>query len=144
MGTVKRNETNSRMSAKPRCADTLHSLHAASITVTHSALHTHVIRRSCTGTVLGRPLNDSPMSHSSTAREINDESLRGRDETPAINDFGLVDVLAGPRSGPLGALSLTFLKKTLVLTSRLTSFTWIGVEVYAACGWLGSVTNLSP
>ncbi len=47
------------------------------------------------------------MSHSSTAREINDESLRGRDETPAINDFGLVDVLAGPRSGPLSSLPFT-------------------------------------
>ena len=46
------------------------------------------------------------MSHSSTAREINDESLRGRDETPAINDFGLVDVLAGPRSGPLSSLPI--------------------------------------
>jgi len=82
---------------------------------------------------LGRPLNDSPMSHSSTAREINDESLRGRDETPSINDFGLVDVLAGPRSGPLTAL----------VPYRFAFTDW-RVEVYAACGWLGSVTNLSP
>jgi hypothetical protein len=99
--TTKRNKFTNVGEAEVRRLARAHSLHAASITVTHSALHTHVIRRSCTGTVLGRPPNDSPMSHSSTAREINDESLRGRDETPAINDFGLVDVLAGaPKWAP--------------------------------------------